>query len=174
MSDTENRVWTPSYGEEITNAKCHDLQDNYCQVWTADRTEWLHDSSLDYDLLALGGVTVYGQISLPNATTTVLDNGYDWRHRMLDVMVLLVDAANKLPGGAAYTPTVHSNAAYTRFFTGMGATGTPDYRWAPIASTLLYADTSNNGRLLFSNSTGAALWGFFAISLSIQSPGGTP
>lgn len=94
---------------------------------------------------------------MPGAGDKLLDDGHDWRNRIIEVTLVNCAAANILPSGAAHVPPAVADVAHIVFDTrGGDPIGAPNlFAWVPFVGVALYLYAEDaNGHLYLSNASG--------------------
>lgn len=150
----ENRVWTQNPNARIPAANFNSLQDSLVMSWELNHSTLLPAAPMR------GATLYYGQVRCLAGACVLLDDSRNWRNRMIVTSTILVDAANKLPGGVAYNPNpagATASAIDIPWHTMAGATYAVPPIWVlGTGASLIIGALGANNQTLFASSTVSA------------------
>lgn len=173
---TEYGAVSASLEEELKGSDLNEIQDRTEIIVAASEQEgsmpahkW-NDSSGQTGFA--GGTWLFGEMTLANNTTKVIDSTSAYLNCWADMRVVTVAAAADLPSGANHDPTNNIlTAGHTLFDTKSGAAaaggfGAADSAWNHSGNLWLFADSANAGLSARNDGAGGAIYFYWLILMT--------
>ena len=173
---TEYGAVSASLTEEIIGSDLNEIQDRTEIIVAASEQEGEMPPRKWNDATGqtgfAGGTILYGEMTLANNTTKVIDNSSAFLNCWADMHVVTVANANELPSGANHDPTNNTlTAGHELWDTRDGAAaaggfGAADSAWNHSGDLWLFADDANAGLSARNDGAGGAIYLYWVIIMT--------
>jgi hypothetical protein len=173
---TEYGAVSASLEEELKGSDWNEIQDRTEIIVAASEDEGGYPDPKWDDASGqtgfVGGTWLYGEMTINNNTTKVIDNSSAFLNCFADMYVVTVANANELPSGVNHDPTNNILGAGHAFWntksgaSALGGFGAADNAWNHSGDLWLFADDANAGLSARNDGAGGAILFYWMILMT--------